>query len=264
MKNSISSLSLSHTPVPELIHPNETYIYLFDLDKTLLSIDSDHSWGEFLCQMNILNAYSHRQKNDAFYHAYLAGELNIYDHLEYQLGILTQHPIEKLQLLHECFMEEIIIPHILPQGWKLIQDIKKLQSQHPNQVVISLVTATNDFITKPIADYFGIDLVATKTEKIFSQNEPHKIIGYTGKPDGIPCFQEGKINNTNDYLTQKSLPTLEEMTRDTNHQWHTWFYSDSRNDQSLLEMVKNPVATNPDAFLRAYATKNNWQIIDWI
>lgn len=210
---------------------------IFDLDNTLLNGDSDHAWGEFLCDKGIVNAELYRQANDYFYQQYKAGTLDIYEFLEFALKPLTEHEPAELEQLHQEFMHTTVAPMMLDKAATLLQ-------KHRDQGdFLLIITATNRFVTGPIAAALGVDdTLATDPEQIDGR--------YTGKVAGTPCFQAGKVERLNAWLEQ------------TGHSMdNSYFYSDSINDKPLLERVSNPVAVDPDELLRKTAEENGWPII---
>lgn len=210
---------------------------IFDLDNTLLAGDSDYLWGRYLLEQGLVDSL-YDEKNKAFYAQYVAGNLDIFQFLEFQLAFLAQHPVEKLTAWRADYLKEKIQSIVLPKAQKLIQE-------HQNKGdTLVIITATNSFITRPIADMFGIDnLLATEAE---INNGV-----YTGKVKGVPCFQKGKITRLQDWLANQQLSLS-----------GSYFYSDSHNDIPLLEEVDHPVAVNPDDKLEQYAQKMHWKILD--
>jgi len=215
---------------------------LFDLDNTLLPIDSDVSWAQFLVDLKVVNADWYSKRNDYFYAQYCAGTLDIYEFLEFQLAPLTQHPREKLLSWREQFIHEVIRPN-------LRNDAKALVAQHRQAgALCAIVTATNSFITGPIAKEFGVEhLIATEVEITPDGN-------FTGKPYGVPSFREGKITRVEQWLALQGLG-LDDFHASV-------FYSDSFNDLPLLARVTKPVAVNPDDRLRRHAQSQGWRILD--
>lgn len=216
-------------------------LVLFDLDNTLLTGDSDYEWGQFLSQRGILDASVYQEKNLDYYHQYQKGTLNIYDFLAFQLKPLSLHSPEQLHLWHQEFMTEKILPLISSQSRALVEMEKK------RSTLMAIVTATNRFVTGPIAAELGVShLIATEAEQDARGY-------YTGRVQGTPCFQEGKIVRVTEWLSGLG------------HHWNdfseTVFYSDSLNDLPLLKKTSNPIAVNPDVTLKAYATKHCWPII---
>jgi len=210
---------------------------LFDLDNTLLAGDSDHAWGEYLCQRGIVDASHYRARNDAFYQDYLAGNLDVHAYQNFCQEILGRSEMTQLQAWHEEFMREHIEPIVLSKGEALLRQHLEAGDK------VAIVTATNRFITGPIAARLGVDtLLATECEMRDGR--------YTGRLTDIPCFQEGKVQRIERWLaeTEQSLEG-------------SYFYSDSRNDLPLLERVDHPVAVDPDPVLRAIAEERGWQVI---
>ncbi|BBB27809.1 histidinol-phosphatase [Amphritea japonica] len=210
---------------------------IFDLDNTLLNGDSDHAWGEFLCEKGIVDSEFYRQSNDYFYQQYKAGSLDIYEFLEFALKPLADNEPHILRELHQEFMTTKVAPMMLPKAVTLLQ-------KHRDQGdYLLIITATNRFVTGPIAEALGVDdTLATEPEQIDGR--------YTGKVAGTPCFQSGKVERLNTWLaqTQHSLD-------------NSYFYSDSINDKPLLDRVTNPVAVDPDERLKQAADDNSWPII---
>lgn len=210
---------------------------IFDLDNTLLAGDSDYLWGEFLAEKKIVDRDFYSRENQRFYDEYKAGTLDIFEFLAFSLKPLTTHSMEELQALHNEFMHSKINEIWLPKAETLIQEHR--QQDH----YLLIITATNHFVTEPIASQLGVDdLLATMPEKIDNR--------YTGKVDGTPCFQEGKVTRLQHWLKEHEL-TLE----------GSYFYSDSFNDLPLLSIVTHPVAVDPDIKLKEHALKEKWPII---
>jgi HAD superfamily hydrolase (TIGR01490 family) len=211
---------------------------LFDLDNTLLSGDSDFEWGEFLIAQGVLDREVHEARNRAFYEQYKNGTLDIHEFLNFQLRPLSRHPRRELDAWHRQFMRERILPVI---G----QKARDLVAKHQGDLCV-VVTATNSFVTAPIAREFGIEhLIATEPAHVNGQ--------FTGEVSGIPSFREGKVTRLEAWLAARGQ-TLASFDR-------SWFYSDSLNDLALLSRVTDPVAVDPDATLRAHAEKHGWPII---
>lgn len=210
---------------------------LFDLDNTLLRGDSDHAWGEFMVEKGLVDGDYYRRRNDAFYEAYKRGQLDIFEYLDFALEPLTRYSLDDLAHLHDEFMTRKIHPMRLPKADALIR--RHLDAGHYPLII----TATNRFVTEPIARALGINtLLATEPER----NEK----GYTGKVSGTPCYQHGKVTRLNEWLAQnqRSLDG-------------SYFYSDSINDLPLLMAVSNPVAVDPDDRLRQEAEQRGWPVI---
>ena len=216
---------------------NRMALAIFDLDNTLLGGDSDYLWGEFLVENNIVDGITYQQKNQDFYDQYLAGTMDIFEFLAFQLKPLADNSLEDLVQWREKYLQEKINPLILEAGLALI---KQHQQQGDETLII---TATNSFITAPIAEKLGIpNLIAT---------EPEMVDGlYTGNVAGTPSYQAGKVTRLNQWLEGHHL-NLE----------GSYFYSDSHNDIPLLELVDHPVAVDADANLQAVATKQGWKVI---
>lgn len=211
---------------------------LFDLDNTLLNGDSDHGWGMFLAKVGAVDAAEQKDQQDKFYQQYQDGVLNILEFCEFQFSVLTQYSAAQLDEWHAQFMLEIIEPMIKSGKADLLEKHKKAGDD------IIIITATNDFVTGPIASRLGVDtLIATEAEKVNGL--------FTGRVAGTPCFQNGKVTRLNEWLKANG-----KIFRDS------YFYSDSINDLPLLELVDTPIAVTPDDRLRAHAKKLHWQIID--
>jgi HAD superfamily hydrolase (TIGR01490 family) len=222
-----------------LIESGETVLPLaiFDLDNTLLNGDSDYLWGVFLAEKGIVDAAWYEKENDRFYQEYKAGRLDIYEFLRFSLKPLSQHPIEQLQQWHREFMQEKIEPILLPAARALVEKHRKAGD------ILMIITATNAFVTAPIASALGIEhLIATDPEMIDGR--------YTGEIAGIPSFREGKVSRLNSWLAahQQNLS-------------NSSFYSDSHNDLPLLELVDKPVAVDPDEILTQTAEQRGWPVI---
>ncbi|AMC99779.1 HAD family hydrolase [Halomonas chromatireducens] len=210
---------------------------IFDLDNTLLSIDSDHAWGEFLLEQGAVDPQAYREANDRFMADYNAGTLDIHAFLAVALQPLVDNSPEQLAAWHQQFMASKIEPHILAKGEELV-------ARHRTRGdTLLIITATNRFITGPIAERLGIDhLIAVEPEVVDGR--------YTGKVSGTPSYREGKVKRLEEWLANKDL-TLD----------GSWFYSDSHNDLPLLELVDHPVAVDPDDTLREVAEQKGWRII---
>lgn len=213
---------------------------LFDLDHTLLPIDSDYEWSRFLIRTGVLDGESYEAENDRFMRAYEAGTLDIQEFLRFALAPLAAHPRTLLDDWHARFMREVILPQVTDQARSLVE-------QHLREgALVALVTATNEFVTAPIARTFGIPhLVATRLETVAGR--------YTGRPEGTPSFREGKLIRTREWL------------HSLGHQFadfeRSFYYGDSRNDLPIMEEVTDPVATNPDALLESTAQARNWPVV---
>ena len=212
-------------------------IALFDLDNTLIAGDSDYLWGCFLIEQGIVDGAVYERANQRFYDQYKVGELDIHEFLDFQLRPLAEHSMETLQLWRSQYIEEKITPILLPKAHQLIG---KHRDQGDSLVMI---TATNRFITEPIADLYGIrNLLATEPEIVADR--------YTGSVTGTPCFQDGKVTLLAGWLAENGH-SLDD----------SWFYSDSHNDLPLLNKVTHPVAVDPDEILERHASDHRWQTI---
>jgi HAD superfamily hydrolase (TIGR01490 family) len=213
---------------------------LFDLDNTLLAGDSDYEWGQFLVDRGVVDRARYEAENAAFYDQYKAGTLDIHEFLGFALRPLAAHTAEELDRWHAAFMAERVRPMIRDGARALIE--KHLGAGD----LCAIVTATNSFVTAPIARELGVPhLVATEPERIEGR--------FTGRVAGTPCFREGKIARVEQWLETLGarLASFAESA----------FYSDSHNDLPLLERVSRPVAVDPDARLQAEAHRRGWPVI---
>lgn len=215
-------------------------LVLFDLDNTLLAGDSDYEWGQFLIAKGAVDGAHYEAKNKAFYEDYKAGRLDIYAFLAFALRPLATHSRAQLDAWHAEYMVTRILPMIT-------QAARDLVNKYLNEAdLVAVITATNSFVTAPIAREFGIPhLIATDPEAIDGR--------FTGEVAGTPCFREGKITRLEQFLEHHGT-RLDCLTSSR-------FYSDSLNDLPLLEKIQHPVAVDPDATLRAHALKNGWPVI---
>jgi HAD superfamily hydrolase (TIGR01490 family) len=215
---------------------------LFDIDYTLLAIDSDHGWGEFLVDKGVVDGPWYKAQNDRFFGQYKAGTLVLADYLAFSLAPLAAHPRAQLEVWREEFMQTVIRP-------AMTQHARACVAQHLAQGdLCAAVTATNAFVTEPIAEGFGIPtLIAVDLEVRDGE--------FTGKPSGLPSFREGKIIRVEQWLAAQGK-TLDDFSQ-------SWFYSDSRNDLPLLERVTHPVAVNADDVLKAHAIARGWPTVEW-
>lgn len=214
---------------------------LFDLDHTLLPLDSDHEFGEFLIRTGLADAQEYRQRNDAFYQQYLDGTLVLDDYIRFTTSVWRLLGTAEQQALQERFMEDVIRPAIQPQALALVEQHRERGD------LLAIVTATNEFVTRPIAEAFGVpDLIAVKLERDARGR-------VTGGIDGVPSFREGKITRVDQWLAERgqSLSDFERIS----------FYSDSPNDLPLLEQATDPVATNPSPALEAEAKARGWRLL---
>ena len=209
---------------------------LFDLDNTLLAGDSDYLWGCFLVAKGLVDGRLYEEANERFYREYAEGRLDIHEFLHFALQPLADNDPALLQSLHREFMEQHIRPIMTRRGMELMHEHR----DRGHRTVI--ITATNSFVTGPIAQAFGTDdLIATEPEIIDGR--------YTGEVAGVPCFQRGKIEKLHAWLETAGVDLGD-----------SWFYSDSHNDLPLLEEVTHPVAVDPDDRLRAIAVERGWEI----
>ncbi|MFM7294332.1 MAG: HAD family hydrolase [Burkholderiales bacterium] len=212
---------------------------LFDLDHTLLSGDSDHAWGHFLVEQGIVQGDEHRQRNEAFWQQYKDGTLDINAYLQFALAPIAGKSDPELAGLRTTFMQDKIEPMISAAALRLLD-------KHAGELR-AIVTATNAFVTKPIAQRFGVDhLIACEVEMVAGR--------YTGNPVGVPSFREGKVARVDAWLASMEL-CIEDFET-------SWFYSDSLNDLPLLKRVNHPVAVNPDPTLRRFALEQGWPVLD--
>jgi len=211
---------------------------LFDLDNTLLAGDSDFEWAQYLIDRGVLDREVYEARNQEFYDQYKAGTLDIHEFLDFQLKPLSRHPRKVLDEWHADYMHSRIMPMIR-------QSARALVAAHAGETRV-LITATNSFVTAPIAREFGIEhLIATDPEARNGE--------FTGGVTGTPCFREGKVTRLESWLAAhgKNLKSVSKST----------FYSDSHNDLPLLEQVTHPVAVDPDASLRAQAVARGWPVM---
>jgi HAD superfamily hydrolase (TIGR01490 family) len=222
----------------------QTRVALFDLDHTLIPLDSDYAWGEFTTARGWTDAAEFKRQNDAFYEHYKAGTLDINAYVRFATAAICRQGATNSIAAHADFMRFTIENAIKPQALKLVQD-----HQAAGESVV-IVTATNEFVTRPIAQAFGVtELIAVELER---DNSPGGTGWYTGAIKGVPSFREGKVVRVEAWLAARGLA------------WdsvHTTFYSDSINDLPLLEKATVPVATNPDARLLAIAQSRGWRIL---
>ncbi|QHI97363.1 HAD-IB family hydrolase [Xylophilus rhododendri] len=214
---------------------------LFDLDHTLLPLDSDHSWGVFTTRIGWTDPAEFERRNDEFFAQYRAGTLDIHDYVRFATDAVRQRGAAAAEAAHRQFMDEVIRPAMLPAALDLVEGHRAAGDR------LVIVTATNAFVTRPIADALGIDeLIAVDLVR----GDDGWI---TGAIAGIPSAREGKVDRMEAWLARHGW-TWDDV--------HTTFYSDSLNDLALLERVDHPVATNPDARLRALAQERGWPILD--
>jgi HAD superfamily hydrolase (TIGR01490 family) len=215
---------------------------LFDLDNTLLAGDSDYGWAQFLIEVGAVDGVIYERRNAAFFADYKAGRLDIHAFLDFQLGPLAEHDPAQLFTWRERFLAEKIQPMLLPAARAIVNE--RLRAGD----LVAVVTATNSFVTRPIAAMYGItNLVATEPEMAAGR--------FTGRVTGAPCFQAGKLTCVDAWLGihDRGLRDFHE----------SWFYTDSHNDLPLLEAVTHAVAVDPDPILAEHAAVRGWQIVSW-
>lgn len=218
---------------------------LFDLDHTLLPIDSDYAWGVFTTTIGWTDPIDFSRRNDEFFAHYKAGTLDIHDYVRFATEALRRHGAAQSQAAHAQFMRSVVQPAIKPQALALVR-----QHQLAGDAVV-IVTATNDFVTRPIAQAFGVtELIAVELERDTSVGGSGWI---TGEIKGTPSAREGKVTRVAQWLGQRELSWADVEST---------FYTDSINDLSLLEKVTHPVATNPDQRLRLVAGERGWRILE--
>ncbi|MBU2022267.1 MAG: HAD-IB family hydrolase [Gammaproteobacteria bacterium] len=210
---------------------------IFDLDGTLLNGDSDYTWGQFLVEKGLVDCHAYKLANDKFFEEYQTGTLDIHEYLAFSLEPLTKFSREELAKLHDIFMQEKIQPMMQEKANALLQ-------HHKDQGhFLLMITATNQFVTGPIGDALGMDHIIAPVPEIINDH-------YTGKIVGVPSFQAGKVTRLNDWLAE------------TGHTMEgSFFYSDSRNDLPLLELVTHPIAVDADETLTKIAQDRGWQHI---
>jgi HAD superfamily hydrolase (TIGR01490 family) len=213
---------------------------LFDLDNTLLDGDSDYEWAQFLIEQGVLERAVYEAKNQWFYDQYKAGTLDIFEFLDFQLAPLARYPRAQLDRWHAEFMATRVLPMVKQAARPTVE------RHRASGATLALVTATNAFVTAPIARLFGIDhLIATDIEEVDGR--------FTGRPHGVPSFREGKVTRLEAWLAERGT-ALDRFER-------SWFYSDSANDVPLLERVTDPVVVDGDDRLVALGRERGWQIV---
>ncbi len=214
---------------------------LFDLDHTLLPIDSDYAWGQYTIEIGWTDSVEFARKNDAFYAQYQAGTLDVHDYVRFAIDAVRRHGATSSIAAHARFMGDVVQKNLKPEALALVA-----QHQREGDEVV-IVTATNEFVTRPIAEVFGVkELIAVQLER-----GPNG--WFNGEIRGVPSFRGGKVTRIEQWLAARQLGWADVDST---------FYSDSINDLPLLEKVRHPVATNPDDRLRALASARNWRILD--
>lgn len=214
---------------------------LFDLDGTLIARDSDHAFGEFMVQIGWADGAVWAARNDEFFRRYQAGTLDVDEYVDFATSVWRARPPQDAEAARERFMQQVIRPALADSARELVRRHRQAGD------LVAIVTATNEFVTRPIADAFGIDhLLAVELER---DGEGRA----TGRVRGIPTFREGKVRRVRDWLAARGL-TLQDLERST-------FYSDSTNDLPLLEVVSHPVATNPSPALATIAAERGWPVL---
>ncbi len=212
---------------------------IFDLDNTLLAGDSDLGWGHYLVARGLYDAQQYGAAHAGFYQDYLQGCLDIYAYQKFQLRVLIEHPLEEVLAWRADYVERTIKPMIAIHSFDLIEKHRAAGA------LLLIITATNRFVSEPIAELLGIDnLIATEPEQVNGR--------YTGELTGIPSYAEGKVKRLHLWAAQQGFD------------WQaaeSWFYSDSHNDIPLLEQVTHPVAVDPDDTLRSLALQRGWAVI---
>ena len=219
----------------------ERNLCLFDLDETLLPLDSDHAWGEFMIRLGWVDAAAFKRENDRFYAQYQAGQLDIHAYVRSSTAPLRARSVEEASAAQRRFMREVIAPELRPEALALVREHQALGDR------IALVTATNDFVTGPIAAAFGVaDLIAVRLARDAGGS-------ITGDIAGTPSYREGKVARVREWLLEQACD------------WHDFkrisVYSDSVNDLALFERATDPVATNPSPALEAIASARGWRIL---
>ncbi|SDM53173.1 HAD-superfamily subfamily IB hydrolase, TIGR01490 [Oryzisolibacter propanilivorax] len=226
--------------MPPTLSPQRPRLALFDLDHTLLPLDSDYEWGEFTIRLGWCDRTEFGRRNQAFYDDYLAGRLDVHDYVRFATEAVCRRGRAEAEAAHAQFMREVIAPAIRAEALALLRQHRDAGDE------VLIITATNEFVTRPIAQALGVQqLLAVELEQADGW--------YTGAIRGTPSMREGKVQRMTEWLAARGLD------------WDrvdSTFYSDSFNDVPLLERVDHPVATNPDARLRALATERGWPILD--
>lgn len=217
-------------------------VAFFDLDNTLLPIDSDHGWGDFLVRKGYVDAAHYKAQNDYFFQQYQSGRMNVLEYCEFSFKVLADNEMSTLNQWHDEFMQEVILPVVLPQATELV--VRHKQVGH----IPVLISATNTFVITPIARRLGFEHIIG-TQPTIENNR------FTGKVTGTPSFQSGKVVRVDQWLQEQGINGWSDLA-------YSFFYTDSMNDLPLMERVTFPVATNPDSKLRELARERYWPVLD--
>lgn len=228
-------------------HPNnatEPQLALFDLDHTLIDVDSDYLWGEYIVKHGLVDEAQYRTANQKFYEEYIEGTLDATEYNEFVAQFLTTLPMQRLHELREDYIKYEIEPHMRPKALTAMR--KHIEQDHD----VVIISATNDFVVSAIAERFGIEVA-------FVLATPLEIVNdrYTGKLTDKPNFQEGKLYHLQKWLDKRKAEGITYSK--------TYAYSDSKNDLPLLEWADVPVCVSPDDVLHAHALANRWAVEDW-
>ncbi len=216
-------------------------IALFDLDHTLIPFDSDYEWNEFTIALGWRDGVEFKHRNAGFYDQYRLGTLDLHEYVRFATQAIREQGAANSIAAHARFMRDVVQKGIKKQALELVQQHQRDGAE------VAIVTATNEFVTRPIAEAFGVkELIAVELERDAGGN-------LTGEIKGTPSFREGKVTRVAQWLADRQLGWDEV---------EIWFYSDSLNDLALLEKATHPVATNPDERLRALAVERGWRILD--
>ena len=228
-------------PTDATMTASPRHLCLFDLDHTLIPIDSDHAFGSFMVEIGWADADEFRRRNDAFYADYQAGTLDLDAYIDFATSVWRQRPLDEALAARERFLAEVLRPKVTPQALELVRRHQRRGD------LVAIVTATNEFVTTPIAAEFGVEhLLAVQLERESDGR-------WSGRVRGTPTFREGKVARVHDWLAGQgaSLADFSGVS----------VYSDSPNDLPLLEIATDPVATNPSPALEATATQRGWRIL---
>lgn len=215
-------------------------IAMFDLDHTLLPIDSDQSWGRFTVSLGWVSSSDFHERNEDFYRQYVAGTLDIHEYVLFATEAIRRKGRQDSLQARQRYMNEVIEPAIEASALNLV-DSHRRQGHR-----LVMVSATHEFVTQPIAERFGMEVL------ISTELEQDPTGWYNGNIKGVPALREGKVTRVNAWLAAQGLSWSEVQTI---------FYSDSMNDLPLLECVNHPVVTNPDPRLKAVALDRGWPLL---